>query len=53
VDAPAIDRINILAAIRVAMGRALAEHAIEPELVLTDFVELAAVAWPQAKPGRG
>jgi ribonuclease HII len=53
VDAATIDRINILAATRVAMGRALASLDVAPELVLTDFVELAGLGCPQRNLVRG
>jgi ribonuclease HII len=53
VDAATIDRINILAATRVAMGRALASLGVDPELVLTDFVELAGLDCPQRNLVRG
>jgi ribonuclease HII len=47
VDHLTIDRINILEATRVAMGQALAGLAVVPELVITDFVALRALACPQ------
>jgi ribonuclease HII len=53
VDAATIDRINILAATRVAMGRALSSLGVDPELVLTDFVELAGLDCPQRNLVRG
>jgi ribonuclease HII len=53
VDPATIDRINILEATRVAMRAALAGLAVEPELVLTDFVELRGLAWPQRNLVRG
>lgn len=53
VDAATIDRINILAATRLAMGRALAGLGLEPDLVLTDFVEVAGLGCPQRNLVRG
>jgi ribonuclease HII len=47
VDHLTIDRINILQATRLAMGQALASLAMEPELVLTDFVEVPGLRCPQ------
>jgi ribonuclease HII len=47
VDHLTIDRINILEATRVAMAEALATLAVAPELVITDFVALRALACPQ------
>jgi ribonuclease HII len=47
VDAPTIDRVNILQATRRAMGMALGALGIEPELVLTDFVVLDGLRCPQ------
>ena len=47
VDHLTIDRINILEATRVAMVQALAALAVAPELVITDFVALRALACPQ------
>jgi ribonuclease HII len=47
VDHLTIDRINILEATRVAMLQALAALAVAPELVITDFVALRALACPQ------
>lgn len=46
-DPETIDRINILEATRQAMHLALAALAMAPELVLTDFVALGGLAWPQ------
>ena len=46
-DAGTIDRVNILEATRLAMGRALAALRVEPELVLTDFVEIRGLGCPQ------
>jgi ribonuclease HII len=47
VDHVTIDRINILQATRLAMARALAALHVEPELVLTDFVEVPGLRCPQ------
>jgi len=47
VDHVTIDRINILQATRLAMSRALAALAVEPELVLTDYVAVPDVRCPQ------
>ena len=47
VDAPTIDRVNILQATRRAMGAALGALSLEPELVLTDFVALDGLRCPQ------
>jgi ribonuclease HII len=47
VDHVTIDRINILEATRLAMGRALAALGVEPELVLTDFVAVPGLSCPQ------
>ena len=47
VDQITIDRINILEATRRAMGQALAALAVEPELVLTDFVMVPGLRCPQ------
>ena len=47
VDHVTIDRINILEATRAAMAEALATLALAPELVITDFVALRALACPQ------
>jgi ribonuclease HII len=46
-DPVTIDRANILVATRLAMQRALAALAVQPELVLTDFVDLAGLECPQ------
>jgi ribonuclease HII len=43
-----IDRINILAASKVAMGRALAGLAVAPHRVLVDAVNIPQCAYPQA-----
>jgi len=53
VDAETIDRVNILQATRLAMGAALAELTVAPELVLTDFVALQGLACPQRNLVRG
>ena len=53
VDAPTIDRVNILEATRQAMGLALAVLGLEPELVLTDFVALGGLGCPQRNLVRG
>jgi ribonuclease HII len=47
VDHVTIDRINILQATRLAMAQALAALDVEPELVLTDFVEVPGLRCPQ------
>jgi ribonuclease HII len=47
VDHLTIDRINILAATRLAMGHALAVLGVTPDLVITDFVTLPALPCPQ------
>lgn len=47
VDHETIDRINILQATRRAMAEALSALAVTPELVITDFVELAGLSCPQ------
>jgi ribonuclease HII len=47
VDPAIIDRVNILEATRLAMEQALRVLPVEPELVLTDFVALRGVPWPQ------
>ena len=47
VDHETIDRINILEATRLAMRQALSALPIAPELVITDFVALPALPWPQ------
>jgi len=46
-DAPTIDRVNILEATRRAMSVALNALGLEPELVLTDFVALDGLPCPQ------
>jgi ribonuclease HII len=53
VDPATIDRINILEATRVAMRAALLALAVEPELVLTDFVEVSGLTYPQRNLVRG
>ena len=47
VDHETIDRINILEATRRAMGEALRRLALLPDLVITDFVQLAGLPCPQ------
>ena len=47
VDHETIDRVNILEATRRAMREALAQLVPSPDLVLTDFVHLAALPCPQ------
>jgi ribonuclease HII len=47
VDHETIDRVNILEATRMAMRRALAGLAVQPELVITDFVRLPDLPCPQ------
>ncbi len=47
VDADTIDRVNILEATRLAMGVALSALPMQPEMVLTDFVELRGLPCPQ------
>jgi ribonuclease HII len=47
VDHLTIDRINILQATKQAMMEALGSLAVPPDLVITDFVALPAVACPQ------
>jgi len=53
VDPATIDRINILEATRAAMRAALIALDVEPELVLTDFVEVGGIDWPQRNLIRG
>lgn len=48
-----IDRINILEATRLAMRAALAALGVRPELLLTDFVELRGLDYPQRNLVRG
>jgi len=52
-DAATIDRVNVLEATRIAMRQALSALATELELVLTDWVELAGLPWPQRNLVRG
>lgn len=47
IDAATIDRVNILEATRLAMQQALRGLGLEPELVLTDWVELSDLPCPQ------
>lgn len=47
VDHETIDRVNILEATRMAMRQALAGLAVQPELVITDFVRLPGLPCPQ------
>ncbi|MBI4634734.1 MAG: ribonuclease HII [Candidatus Rokubacteria bacterium] len=47
VDHETIDRVNILQATRLAMTEALQRLPVAPELVITDFVHLPALACPQ------
>jgi ribonuclease HII len=47
VDHLTIDRVNILAATRLAMTEALAQIAPPPDLVITDHVALAGLPCPQ------
>lgn len=47
VDPDTIDRINILGATRQAMLEAVGRLALEPDLVITDFVSLAGLSCPQ------
>ena len=47
IDAATIDRVNILEATRLAMRQALGALAVEPELVLIDWVALAGLPYPQ------
>jgi len=47
ISAEVIDRVNILEATRLAMRQALAALELAPELVLTDWVDLAGLACPQ------
>jgi len=46
-DAVTIDRINVLEATRLAMRLALGQLGPEPEFVLTDFVHLPDLPYPQ------
>ncbi len=47
VDPATIDRVNILEATRLAMAQAVKALALEPELVLTDFVAVPGLGCPQ------
>jgi ribonuclease HII len=47
VDHETIDRVNILEATRMAMVEALRGLAVEPDLVITDFVKLPGLTCPQ------
>ena len=47
VDQLTIDRINILEATRMAMSLALGNLGIVPQLVITDFVQLRNLPYPQ------
>ena len=47
VDHQTIDRINILQATRLAMTEAVARLAVEPDLIITDFVALRDLTCPQ------
>jgi ribonuclease HII len=53
IDAATIDRVNILEATRLAMRAALQGLVLEPELVLTDWVALAELPYPQRNLVRG
>jgi len=53
VDPETIDRINILEATRLAMQQALGALGVDPELVLTDWIALAGLPWPQRNLVRG
>jgi ribonuclease HII len=53
VDAATIDRVNILEATRLAMRQALQGLGLEPELVLTDWVEVRGLPYPQKNLVRG
>jgi ribonuclease HII len=53
IDAATIDRVNILEATRLAMRWALRGLGAEPELVLTDWIELAGLPYPQRNLVRG
>jgi len=53
IDAATIDRVNILEATRLAMRRALGGLGMVPELVLTDWVALAGLPYPQRNLVRG
>jgi ribonuclease HII len=47
VDHETIDRLNILRATRLAMGLAVRQLAVPPDLVITDFVALPELTCPQ------
>jgi len=47
VDHVTIDRVNILQATKLAMAEAISALAVTPELVITDFVSVPALACPQ------
>jgi ribonuclease HII len=47
IDAAMIDQVNILEATRLAMRRALQGLGCQPELVLTDWIELKDLPCPQ------
>lgn len=49
VDAPEIDRINILEATYEAMRKAIAGLSVSPDLLLNDAVEIPGVEIPQVK----
>jgi len=53
IDPATIDRVNILEATRMAMRAALVALALEPELVLTDFVDVSGLGCPQRNLVRG
>jgi ribonuclease HII len=53
VDAETIDRVNILEATRLAMNQALVALTVLPDLVLTDWVALAGLPFPQRNLVRG
>lgn len=53
IEAETIDRINILEATRLAMQQALGGLAMEPELVITDWVALDGLRCPQRNLVRG
>lgn len=46
IDAATIDRVNILQATRLAMGRALQGLRLEPELVLSDWIDWRGLPYP-------
>jgi ribonuclease HII len=47
IDHVTIDRVNILQATKRAMAEAIRSLAVEPELVITDFVSVPALTCPQ------